>query len=489
MTGSRRWPYGSTARVRGLVLLALGVVKVATAGQLRQLVLAGTADVQTVRNACKDLKAAGLVESVGSANRPGRSGRPVAEHVWNMTTPGLAAAASELGRPPKEMGGTARQAAKAGAAHALKVTDTIDAFLQSPPEPTHPIAHSPRLAGKAIADAGPASADGLASSAGPATGAGPGPALQPAPRLISARPRGLGTLRGWTTEVILPVTGTFTTPGRGSLRADAVLTAPQVQLPVLFVEVDNHTEPAAVLADKIARYHRFFQRTTNGHRVGDQVPLWSTRWDDSGRGGYPPVAIVFTRRVNPQVLHRRISEVARLSSPYWQGTWHTGPYPTASGEPDGWRTYDFTVPVLTTTLDQLAADGPHGPVWWRFGHSAHEAFTAALDNPDDHRAYSRRDEQRRAARQAAEQARIAAEEARWKREQHRRRAAMWPCPACGTDVHPDDYDGGQDDGLVPGAHCPSCRSERERRDRERAEAEAEWERERRANGLFGWLRG
>ncbi|MDX3078655.1 replication-relaxation family protein, partial [Streptomyces sp. MI02-7b] len=259
--GSRRWPYGSTARVRGLVLLALGVVKVATAGQLRQLVLPGTADVQTVRNACKDLKAAGLVETVGSANRPGRSGKPVAEHVWNLTTAGLAAAAGELGRYPREMGGTAREAAKAGAAHALKVTDTIDAFRQSPPQPTHPVPRRhPRLAG----EAGPVAGTGAAPtppSAGPGTGTEPDPPLQPEPRLVSARPRGLGTLRGWTTEVILPVTGTFTAPGRGSLRADAVLTAPQDQMPVLFVEVDNHTEPAAVLADKIARYHRFFQRT------------------------------------------------------------------------------------------------------------------------------------------------------------------------------------------------------------------------------------
>ncbi|WP_326569940.1 replication-relaxation family protein [Actinacidiphila glaucinigra] len=494
MTGSRRWPYGSTARVRGLVLLALGVVKVATAGQLRQLVLPGTADVQTVRNACKDLKAAGLVESVGSANRPGRSGRPVAEQVWNLTTAGLAAAASELGRLPKEMGGTAREAAKAGAAHALKVTDTIDAFCQSPPQPTHPIPRrSPRRADEARpVSPGPAPTETPAQSAGPAAGTQPAPAVQPGPRPVSARPRGLGTLRGWTTEVILPVTGTFTTPGRGSLRADAVLTAPQDQLPVLFVEVDNHTEPAAVLAGKIARYHRFFQRSLNGHRVGDDVPLWSTRWDDSGRGGYPPVAIVFTRRVSPQVLQHRISEVARLSAPYWQGTWYTGPYTDASGTPDGWRTYDFTVPVLTTTLDQLAAGGPHGPVWRRFGHDIREALIAALANPDDHRAYRQRDEQRRAARQAAEQARAAAKEARRQRrkeEQRRRRAEMWPCPSCGTDVHPDDYDDGQGDALAPGAECPSCRSQRERLDRERAEAEAQWERERRGNGLFGWLRG
>ncbi|MFD8078786.1 hypothetical protein ACFV3E_39795 [Streptomyces sp. NPDC059718] len=134
------------------------------------------------------------------------------------------------------------------------------------------------------------------------------------------------------------------------------------------------------------------------------------------------------------------------------------------------------MPVLVTTWDQLAADGPHRPVWWRFGHSVHEALTAALANSDDQRAYRRRDEQRRAARQAAEQARVAAEEAGWKREQRRRGAAMWPCPACSIDVHLDDYDDEQGDGLVPGAQCPSCRSERDRLDRERTEAEAEWER-------------
>ena len=53
MTGAKRWRFGSTARTRSLVLLALGVVKVATAAQLRQLVLPGTADGQIVRNECK----------------------------------------------------------------------------------------------------------------------------------------------------------------------------------------------------------------------------------------------------------------------------------------------------------------------------------------------------------------------------------------------------------------------------------------------------
>ncbi|MFF2433417.1 replication-relaxation family protein [Streptomyces sp. NPDC058107] len=94
---------------------------------------------------------------------------------------------------------------------------------------------------------------------------------------MPARPRGLGHLRGWETEVALPVTGTFTTPDRGSLRADAVLTAPEDLVPVLFVEVDNHTEPAAVVAAKIDPYQRFFRRQVKNDQ-GRDVPLWSTLW-------------------------------------------------------------------------------------------------------------------------------------------------------------------------------------------------------------------
>ncbi|MFC9956039.1 replication-relaxation family protein [Streptomyces nigra] len=109
------------------------------------------------------------------------------------------------------------------------------------------------------------------------------------------RPPGLGKLRGRRTEVALPVVGTFTAPGRGSLRADTVLTAPEDGVPVLFVEVDNHTEPPAAVADKIARYRKFFQRSAKDH-LGRDVPLWSTLWEDSGRGGFPPVALVFTGR-------------------------------------------------------------------------------------------------------------------------------------------------------------------------------------------------
>ncbi|MFE4924740.1 replication-relaxation family protein [Streptomyces sp. NPDC056661] len=126
---------------------------------------------------------------------------------------------------------------------------------------------------------------------------------RPAPdRVLPVRPRGLGHWRGWETEVALPVTGTFTTPARGSLRADAVLTAPEDQVPVLFVEVDNHTEPAAVVAAKIDRYQRFFRRQVKNDR-GRDVPLWSMLWDDSGRGG-------FTHEAGTATVERRLRRAA-----------------------------------------------------------------------------------------------------------------------------------------------------------------------------------
>jgi hypothetical protein len=79
----------------------------------------------------------------------------------------------------------------------------------------------------------------------------------------------------------------------------SVLTAPEAELPVLFVEVANGTGPPAKVADKVARYRRFFQRTVKD-QGGQQVPLWSTLWQASGREGFPPVAFVFTKQVGPK---------------------------------------------------------------------------------------------------------------------------------------------------------------------------------------------
>ncbi|MGW7620814.1 replication-relaxation family protein [Streptomyces antimycoticus] len=445
MTVTGQWPYKSTGRVRALVLLALGVVKVATAEQLRQLVLPGTADPQTVRNACKDLRHAGLVETVGKTSRLGAGGRPVTRQLWNLTTAGLSAAASELGRPVKEMGGTAREAAKAGAAHALAVTDTIDAIRQSAPLPTQPVSRR---------------------------SAAPVPRRQ-----LPARPAGLGHLGGWETEVALPVVGTFTAPGKGSLRADAVLQAPEDGVPVLFVEVDNHTEPAATVAAKIDRYRRFFQRKVKDHQ-GRDVELWSTVWEDSGRGGYPPLALVFTKDVGPEARFNRMKKVAELSRDCWRGRWHCpgAEFGLEEEKRDGWREYEGTVPVIATHLDQLRTKGPHGPVWWRFGRTTWQPLNDALTNTDTPAEYFARSDARRAAREAQYQR----EREETRREQEERLAAHWPCPSCGRDVDPDHTDA---DGYrpEPGGLCPLC-------ERTRRELEAERSATQERTGIMARLR-
>ncbi|MDX2744619.1 MULTISPECIES: replication-relaxation family protein [Streptomyces] len=51
------------------------------------------------------------------------------------------------------------------------------------------------------------------------------------------------------------------------MRADAVLTAPEDGVPVMSVEVDNHTEPAAVVARKIENYRRFWARFSTSLNV------------------------------------------------------------------------------------------------------------------------------------------------------------------------------------------------------------------------------
>ncbi|MFG2212588.1 hypothetical protein [Streptomyces sp. NPDC048638] len=99
MGGTKRRPYGSTAKTRQMVLAALGVAKVATAEQSRQLMCPGAVSGQTVRNGCLDLGRDGLVESLGSASRSNAVGDLVTEKLGNLTGPGLEAAATVLDRP------------------------------------------------------------------------------------------------------------------------------------------------------------------------------------------------------------------------------------------------------------------------------------------------------------------------------------------------------------------------------------------------------
>ncbi|MGW7658354.1 hypothetical protein ACWGJ7_41870 [Streptomyces tendae] len=141
---------------------------------------------------------------------------------------------------------------------------------------------------------------------------------------------------------------------------------------MLFVEVDNHTEPAATVAAKINRYRRFFQRKVKDHQ-GRDVELWSTVWGDSGRAGLG------------------LDEEEKR---------------------DGWREYAGTVPVIATHLDQLPAKGPHGPVWWRFGCTTWQPLNDALTNTDTHAEYSARSDARRATQEAQYQPEVGGDPSR-----------------------------------------------------------------------------
>ncbi|MET8169038.1 replication-relaxation family protein [Streptomyces sp. NPDC005329] len=88
---------------------------------------------------------------------------------------------------------------------------------------------------------------------------------EPAEAVAAARgpsphaPDGSGTLASYATKVALPVKGTWKNPGRGSARADIVLTDPEAGAPLLFIETDNCTEEAVLVTAKFDRYARFFQ--------------------------------------------------------------------------------------------------------------------------------------------------------------------------------------------------------------------------------------
>ncbi|MGW6945037.1 replication-relaxation family protein [Streptomyces xanthophaeus] len=455
MGGTKARRYGSTTKTREQVLQALGVVKVATAAQIRALMCPGTADAATVRGGCKDLEADGLVLSAGRTTRLEEDGRRVTEKLWSLTPAGLEAAAVVLDRPVREMGGTAKAAAASGAKHAVKVTDTLAAFLQTPPEPTAPVVR------KGVVPA-------------------------PAPAPPGERPGGLGPVGAWSTEVSLPVTGSFAAPGKGSIRADLLYALPGAQLPLLFVEVDNGTESPPVLAEKIARYRRFFDRTVS--QAGRDVVLWRTVWTPPQQPSHPPLAIVFTKKMNPAAMETRMREVARFAEQHWKGHWHSGW--TGLGEArDGYRDYQGTVPVIVTVLELLERRGPLGLIWWRYGREeGWQTLADALDNPDDHRAYSVREEQRRTTQET--QRRL--EEQQRQEQRQRREAAAWPCPECGRTVYPAGADDDWGTSAAPGALCSVCQSGADhaaREARERAEEQAVLDREAKANGWLGWLPG
>ncbi|WP_260334609.1 replication-relaxation family protein [Streptomyces beigongshangae] len=386
MAGKRKSnPAGSTNSYRGDVLRVLGALKVATADQIQRI----GAPHLTFRHADKptpskrkqartashtgalcDMRRHGLSENGGSTE--------TGDALRNLTLKGLEAASYELQRPVTEMGSTARGAGSSGASHPMAVNETVIALLRPKPNMAR-LADDPAE----VREAAQAAVDG---------------------------PDGIGTIASYRTEVPLPATGTWNTPGKGGAQADIVVTAPQDRVPLLFIEVDNCHESAEELADKLEKYARFFRRKVKD-TDGCERPMWRTRWNApatfSGNAIHPPVLLVFNRlgERNPD---RTIPRLMELTRHLWQGERHKG-----------YHDYDGRIPIIATGLKNLSQHGPAGQVFLRFGRTHKQHLWEAIGNPRrevatarareetaraqaEHRAKVQRAAQEQAAKQAAE---------------------------------------------------------------------------------------
>lgn len=432
-------PAGSSNGLREEVLSVLGVMKVATADQIQR----AAAPHLTYRHTTKPT-AAKRKEARTAAHRGALADLRASKHVLfgghtrtgeglRLLTPlGLDAARGPLGRPKNEMGGTARGAGRTGAQHAMSVNETILALLRPKPdmalltnEPPEAIA-----AARAAADA----------------------------------PPGVGVLSSYTTEVPLPWTGTWATPGKGGVQADIVVAAPGSGVPVLFVEVDNCFEDAAVLAEKFDKYARFFARRATD-TDGIEKAMWRLRWtappEGYGERLHPPVLLVFNQ-VGPRNPDATVQQIAGRTRHHWQGT-----------ERGDHSTYSDRIPIVATTVDQLRKHGPAGPVFWRFGRPGLQSLNHAIGNP-------RKDAAE--ARQRATWDREAAETR--DREAAEREARRPHCADCGTEFTDQRWTESEKTswGEPTDSHpklCGDCKAEAVEAERVRKAAKKEAARQRR----------
>ncbi|WP_411093623.1 replication-relaxation family protein [Streptomyces sp. 049-1] len=221
-----------------------------------------------------------------------------------------------------------------------------------------------------------------------------------AARAASCAPDRIGTLASYATEVALPVKGTRKNPAIGSARADLVLTAPEAGVPLLFIEADNCTEEAALIAAKFDKYARFFQRQ---EKDTDSIvkPMWRTRWSappyDEYERVHPPVLLVF-HQAGQRSAKNQIVRVADLTRHHWQGLASRGRLPLLRP----------LHPIVATTLEELRAPGPAGPLFWRFGRDHRQPLLDAIGNARRDACLARRrqaarEEQRRRAEREATQ--------------------------------------------------------------------------------------
>ncbi|MFG1812104.1 replication-relaxation family protein [Streptomyces sp. NPDC049040] len=323
------YPYGSASPERDDAITVLGALKVATATQIMRLVRRHLTDNKSIRNALLDLQKHGLVVSEGNTagprgriGAPGRAG-PAAQKLWRLTPAGLDYADRIMEEGVD--GGLARGVARGGAKHAMAVNETVTAFVRG--------------------------------------GTTPG------------SPAGICGIEAFRTETHLPIAS----GSKAAVRVDAVLRAPEAGVPVLMIEVDRGTESPERVAEKLARYARYFARPVyDGQRhnsianMGEPEKLhWHTRFPPTCRTGTPPVAIVFTGLFR-NALASRINRVMDLAREHWGYSF------------DAYNPGHGGVPLLVAMLDDLTAHGPQGPVRHRAGgHMPLRGLREALDDTRD----------------------------------------------------------------------------------------------------------
>ncbi|MFD3612169.1 replication-relaxation family protein [Streptomyces atroolivaceus] len=416
----------------------------------------------------------GLSDQIGDRERSGRCGPKAAapgaandlrrhgllvdggrtrgnEEVRILTAAGLAAAGLDLDRGPEEMGGMPKSAGRSGASHAMTVNETVIALIRPKPDLDLVVGE-------------------------------PAEAVAAAQAAVDA-PAGIGTLISYATEVALPVKGTWKNPGLGSARADVVVTARGDGVPLLFIEVDNCTEEAVLIAAKFDKYMRFFRRQEKD-TDGKEKPMWRTRWSappwEEYERVHPPVLLVF-HQAGKRSAKNQMERVADLTRPHWKGHWY---------EERGYHSYNGCIPIVATTLERLREHGPAGPAFWRYGRDRLEPLRDAIGNP-------RRDTYLARRRQAARE-----EERRREEERQARRPT---CADCGAKFTDDRWRAVRYTHRRPESHkhlCEDCHSqavaaeqqakadEREhqaqlRRQAEEAAAREAAEAEKKNRGLFG----
>ncbi|GLW75017.1 hypothetical protein Kpho02_73140 [Kitasatospora phosalacinea] len=345
--GSADYPNKSTSKLRGDVLAALGVLKVATADQLQRIVRPALKSNKAVRAALLDLHLHGLTASDGhTAER---------EKLWRLTGHGLEAA-EEVLPTGRDLGGIARGAGRSGAPHSMMVNETIIAVLRG----------------------------GTSPLGGP----------------------GVGEIADWSTETVHEVGPKMRAITDAVLRAPQL----GLPVLLVEVDRGTMTpETVAAKFERYRRF--FERTVKRGEETRPYWHLMYNHRPRAVRGQdpnevFPPVAIVFGGRLGPIALQNRLEAVQDASQPFWQPRWTRGSDPD---EPYYWD-YSGTIPIIATTLAHLRKFGLTGPAWQRYGHHGRlETLADALADPDGWDAYRKRQNARQQAAKKAREAKKAQE--------------------------------------------------------------------------------